>query len=162
MTRQTATVPVIQLPKPVVLLPGVVQRIPVSSDQPEVASVLATVYARAASKSPKGRIETIPIACVPTASPLLGPDGQLLIQNGERSGRSRDQKPGLFSWGAAARITGVEGRGTNEFSLLAEGVGRVRVQKIVSEQPCVEAVVAYYSDHGMYQGDCSYSRGAQN
>jgi ATP-dependent Lon protease len=157
MTRtQTATLPVIALPRGSVLLPGVVQRIPVSSNRPDIASLLAAVYTRAASKTPNGRIDTVPIACVPLASPLLGPNGQLLIEDGERAvspdrgnvDPAKASKSDLFGWGVAAKITGVEGRGTGEFTLLVEGVTRVRIDKIYQEKPYLEGKVAYFQEEG--------------
>ncbi|KAK4103607.1 ATP-dependent protease La [Parathielavia hyrcaniae] len=159
MTRtQTATLPVIALPRGSVLLPGVVQRIPVSSNRPDIASLLAAVYTRAASKTPNGRIDTVPIACVPLASPVLGPNGQLLIENGEKAvspGRgnvdpAKASKSDLFGWGVAAKITGVEGRGTGEFTLLVEGVTRVRVDKIHQEKPYLEGRVVYFQEEGSH------------
>ena len=151
---QTATLPLIILPRGSVLLPGVVQRIPVSSNRPDIASLLATVYTRAASKTPNGRIDTVPIACVPIASPFVGPGGQLLIQDGENSTAhplqdidpSKATKSDLFSWGVGAKITGVEGRGTGEFTLLVEGVARIRVEKIYTDKPYLEARIVYYQD----------------
>jgi ATP-dependent Lon protease len=151
---QTATLPLIPLLKGTVLLPGVIQRIPVSSSRPDIASLLATVYTRAATKSPNGRIDTVPIACVPLASPLVGPDGQLLIQNGENAdlpernpvSPANITKGDLYGWGVAAKITGVEGRGTGEFALLVEGVGRVKVDKVYSDRPFLEAKVVYHQD----------------
>lgn len=151
---QTATLPLIPLLKGTVLLPGVIQRIPVSSSRPDIASLLATVYTRAATKSPNGRIDTVPIACVPLASPLVGPDGQLLIQNGENAdlpernpvSPANITKGDLYGWGVAAKITGVEGRGTGEFALLVEGVGRVKVDEVYSDRPFLEAKVVYHQD----------------
>ncbi|KAM7202890.1 peroxisomal Lon protease 2 [Rhypophila sp. PSN 637] len=151
---QTATLPLIILPRGTVLLPGVVQRIAVSSNRPDIASLLATVYTRAASKTPNGRIDTVPIACIPLASPFVGPSGQLLIQDGENNTAhpiqdidpSKVTKSDLFAWGVGAKITGVEGRGTGEFTLLVEGVARIRVEKIYSDKPYLEARIVYYQD----------------
>ncbi|KAK3390377.1 Lon protease C-terminal proteolytic domain-containing protein [Podospora didyma] len=151
---QTATLPVIVLPRGTVLLPGVVQRISVSSNRPDIASLLATVYTRAASKAPNGRIDTVPIACIPFASPLLGPNGQLLLQDVDKAGTpdrpdvdpAKATKADLFAWGVAAKITGVEGRGTGEFTLLVEGVARVRVEKIISDKLYLEGKVVFYQD----------------
>jgi ATP-dependent Lon protease len=151
---QTATLPVIPLPRDSVLLPGVVQRIPVSSNRPDIASLLAAVYTRAASKTANGRIDTVPIACVPLASPFLGPNGQFLIQDGEKGvspGRgdvdpTKATKADLFGWGVAAKITGVEGRGTGEFTLLVEGVLRVQLEKVYREKPYLEGKVVYYQE----------------
>ncbi|KAH8879652.1 ATP-dependent protease La [Thozetella sp. PMI_491] len=151
---QSATLPLIALPKGNVLLPGVIQRITVSSNRPDIASLLATVYTRAASKSPNGRIDHVPIACVPFASPLLGPNGQLLIKNGDAADLhdhqevdpSKATKADLFPWGVAAKITGVEGRGTGEFTLLVEGITRIKVEKVYSDKPYLEARVASHRD----------------
>lgn len=164
-----ATLPIITLPRGTVLLPGVVQRIAVSLNRPDIASLLAAVYTRAASKSPNGRIDTVPIACVPLASPLLGPNGQLLIQEGADANADADatakstpppaaaadndvvdpakaSKTDLYGWGVAAKITGVEGRGTGEFTLLVEGVTRVRVDKVYEGKAYLEGKVTYYQD----------------
>ena len=151
---QTATLPVIALPRGTVLLPGVVQRIPVSSNRPDIASLLALVYTRAASATPNGRIDTVPIACIPLASPFLGPKGQLLIQDGETAispdrghvDPAKASKADLFAWGVAAKITGVEGRGTGEFTLLVEGVTRIRVEKTYHDKAYLEAKVVYCQD----------------
>ena len=151
---QTATLPVIALPRGTVLLPGIVQRVPVSSDRPDIAALLALVYTRAASKTPNGRIDTVPIACFPLASPFLGPKGQLLIQDGERAvspdrgefDPAKASKADLFGWGVAAKITGIEGRGTGEFKILVEGVTRIRLEKLYHEKNYLEAKVAYYQD----------------
>jgi ATP-dependent Lon protease len=154
---QTATLPVIALPKGSVLLPGVVQRIAVSFNRPDLASLLAAVYTRAASKTPNGRIDTVPIACIPLASPLLGPDGQLLIEDaGAAASPDRPDSPDvdpakaskadLYAWGVGAKITGVEGRGTGEFTLLVEGVTRVRVDKISHDKAYLEGKVTYFQE----------------
>ncbi|KAL2158983.1 hypothetical protein VTH06DRAFT_3013 [Thermothelomyces fergusii] len=150
----TVTLPVIALPRGSVLLPGVVQRIAVSSNRPDIASLLAAVYTRAAFKAPSGRIDTIPIVCVPLASRLLSPDGRLLIEDGDGAA-STDRPPAdpakatkadLYGWGVAAKIAGVEGRGTGEFSLLVEGVVRVRLDKISRDKPYPEGRVIYYQE----------------
>lgn len=169
----SATIPIIPLPHGIVLLPGTIQRIPVSPSRPDIPALLSTVFTRAAASGSNGRIETVPIACVPQArlSPLMGPNGQLLIENGERdyskvaqddSGR-KISKSDLFSCGVAAKITGVEGRGTGDFSLIVEGVTRVKVEKIYQTQPYFEGKVTYLKDQGKeslrfcwYQGLISF------
>lgn len=137
---QTATIPIIALPKGSVLLPGVVQRIPVSSTRPDIPSLLAAVYTRAASKTPNGRIDTVPIACVPFA--FQSPN-----QDRTDVDPAKASKGDLFAWGVAAKITGVEGRGTGEFTLLVEGVGRVRIDKVFSDKAYLEAKVVLYPDN---------------
>lgn len=54
----------------------------------------------------------------------------------------------LFGYGVAAKISGVEGRGTGEFALLVEGVARVRIDKLTQERPFFEAEVTYGYDEG--------------
>lgn len=86
----------------------------------------------------------------------MGPNGQLLIENGERDyskpahddSGSKISKSDLFSCGVAAKITGVEGRGTGDFSLIVEGVTRVKVEKIYQMQPYFEGKVTYLKDKG--------------
>lgn len=150
----TATLPLIPLPRGTVLLPGLAYRITVNSSRPDIPALLAHVYELAASKGPDGRIDTIPIACVPVSSPLVGPDGQLLITNGEDIGDARidsvnpgtAKKDDLFGFGVAAKIVGIDGRGSGEFALRVEGSSRVRVDGITRERPFFEAKVTYYED----------------
>ncbi|CAN8103016.1 unnamed protein product [Discula destructiva] len=155
----SATLPILPLGEEIVLLPGIIKSVPVSSSRPDLIALLSAVYNRAGARSSKGRIDSVPIACVPTAAglSLVGPGGVLLIENGERdhSGResdsSRISKRDLFHAGVAAKITGVEGRGTGEFSLLVEGVARVKVDKIYQTQPHFEGKVTYYQDEASTQ-----------
>lgn len=159
----SATLPIIPLQQGIVLLPGIIQRIPVSSSRPDIPALLSAVFARAGARN--GRIENVPVACVPQTqdSRLRGPNGQLLIENGDRDhsqGGDSDLGPiakaDLFSWGVAAKVTGVEGRGTNSFSLLVEGVARVKIEKIYQVQPYFEGKVAYYQDQGkVFKSCCS-------
>ena len=155
--QQTATLPLIPLARGTVLLPGLVQRIPVTSSRPDIPALLAHVYERAATKGPDGRIDGIPIACVPVGSPLVGPNGQLLITDAEEidSSQIEEVNPGtakkndLYNFGVAAKIIGIDGRGTGEFALRVEGTSRVRVENVTKERPYFEAKVTYFSDEGM-------------
>ncbi|KAM4056926.1 ATPase family associated with various cellular activities (AAA) domain-containing protein [Hirsutella rhossiliensis] len=151
---QTATLPLIPLARGAVLLPGLVQRITVSSGRPDIPALLAHVYERAAAKGPDGRIDGVPIACVPISSPLVGPTGQLLVNNGEEPDSSQvaDVNPAvagrddLFGFGVAAKVVGIDGRGSGEFALRVEGTSRVRVDSITRERPFFEATVTYFAD----------------
>lgn len=153
---QTATLPLIPLPRGTVLLPGLAYRVTVNSSRPDLPALLAYVYELAASKGPDGRIDSIPIACVPVSSPLVGPDGQLLIANGEDPESARidlvnpgtAKKDDLFGFGVAAKIVGIDGRGSGEFALRVEGTCRIRVDAIVRERPFFEAKATYYEDEG--------------
>ncbi|EFQ30582.1 ATP-dependent protease La [Colletotrichum graminicola M1.001] len=151
---QTDTLPVIPLARGTILLPGVSQRILVTASRPDIPALLANVYTRAATAAPNERIDAVPIACVPVSSPFVGPNGQLLIQDADHMDESliKEVNPGtarkadLFNYGVAARITGIEGRGTAEFALRVEGVARIRVEKVTQERPHFEATVKYFYD----------------
>ncbi|KOS18335.1 Lon protease -like protein 2 [Escovopsis weberi] len=153
-SHSSSTLPLIPLARGFVLLPGLVQRITVNSSRPDIPALLASVYERAAAKGPNGRIDSIPIACVPLTSPLVGADGQLLIANGEDVDPAQidDVNPGqankddLFGFGVAAKIVGIDGRGSGEFGLRVEGTGRIRVDGITRERPFFEAKVASFED----------------
>ncbi|KAG5981607.1 hypothetical protein E4U55_002761 [Claviceps digitariae] len=151
---QTATLPVIPLARGSVLLPGLIQRISVTSSRPDIPALLAHVYEQAAAKASDGRIDSIPIACVPLSSPFVGPTGQLLLNNGEEVDTSQldEVNPGsaskadVFGFGVAAKIVGIDGRGGGEFALRVEGTSRIRVDNIVRERPFFQAKVTYFSD----------------
>lgn len=149
------TLPVIPLAKDTVLLPGIVLRIPVAGNRPDIPALLSNVYSRAASKTPGQRLENVNIACVPLNSPFLTPNGQKMIAEDGQGPDAKERldinpanatKEDLFGYGVAAKISGVEGRGTGEFALLVEGVSRVRIEKLTQERPFFEAEVAYEYD----------------
>lgn len=153
---QTAILPLIPLARGTILLPGLVQRISVNSNRPDIPALLAHVYERAATKGPDGRIDGVPIVCVPVSSPLVGPNGQLLIGDAEDIDSSQIEEihPGsanksdLFNFGVAAKIIGIDGRGTGEFALRVEGTARIRVESITRERPFFEGKVTYFTDEG--------------
>ncbi|KAI4205733.1 MAG: hypothetical protein LQ350_000230 [Teloschistes chrysophthalmus] len=141
------TLPILPLPKGVVLLPGVTLRIPVAG-RSDVFSLLTSLYSR--SKTPKVDASATPIGCVPLASPLLSPDGQQLIEGQGRPRTELDDDfnaPGdfkredLFSYGTMARISGVQGRRSDDVTLVVEGLRRFKISKITKEKPFLEAVV---------------------
>lgn len=154
---KTATLPLIPLAKDTVLLPGIILRIPVASNRPDVPALLSTIYSRAASKTPSQRLDNVSIACVPLNSPLLSPNGQKMISQDDKGPQPKERldinpasatKDDLFNYGVAAKISGVEGRGTGEFALLVEGVARIRVDRCTQERPFFEAEVTYEYDEG--------------
>lgn len=77
-----------------------------------------------------------------------------MIAQDERSPKPKERdvnpssasKEDLFGYGVAAKISGVEGRGTGEFALIVEGVARIRVEKFTQEKPFFEADVTYQYD----------------
>ena len=80
-----------------------------------------------------------------------------MISQDERSPQPKERwdinpgsatKEDLFEYGVAAKISGVEGRGTGEFALIVEGVARLRIDKISQERPIFEAEVTDEYDEG--------------
>jgi ATP-dependent Lon protease len=151
---QTANLPLIPLARGTILLPGLIQRIPVSSNRPDIPALLAHVYEQAASKGPDTRIDSIPIACVPISSPLISGNGQRLIGDAEEIDPAAIEnvlpgsakKDDLFTFGVAAKIIGIDGRGTGEFALRVEGTTRVRIENFTRERPYFEAKVTYFHE----------------
>ncbi|KAI6247908.1 Lon protease 2, peroxisomal [Erysiphe necator] len=154
-TVKTANLPLIPLTRDTVLLPGVVLRIPVASNPSDIPSLLAKIYSRTASKNHAQRLDNIHIACVPLRSPLLTRYGQKMILLDDRTLAHPDKienfpsylsSESLFGYGVAAKISGVEGRGTGEFALLVEGIARVKIEKLTRHSPFFEADVIYEYD----------------
>jgi ATP-dependent Lon protease len=159
MAPRPLNLPVIPLAVDTVLLPGNGLRIPFDQNRPDIPALLSNVYSRQAGKSPTQRYDNVHVICVPLASPLLTRNGQKMIDedpkrkkvNKERGERGipepADAKADdLFLWGTAAKISGVEGRGSGDFSLIVEGISRVRIHKVTQEKPYFEAEVVYESD----------------
>lgn len=168
MAPTKARLPVIPLAKDTVLLPGIILRIPVPGDRSDIPALLSTVYSRAASKTPSQRLDNVNVVCVPLGSPLLSRTGQKTISEKGQTPDPKEvsnvnpstaSKNDLFGYGVAAKISGVEGRGTGEFALLVEGVARVRLDKVTQETPYFEADVTYKHDAGMLKY-CEYLRRA--
>ncbi|KAL5352116.1 hypothetical protein ACLOAV_002061 [Pseudogymnoascus australis] len=146
-------VPVIPLATDTVLLPGNGLRIPFAASRPDIPALLSQVYIRASGKPASQRYHNAHVICVPLNSPLLSSNGQkLLTENDGKANKhtipdpASAKKDDLFTWGTAAKISGVEGRGTGEFSLIVEGVSRVRILKVTQERPYFEAEVQYETD----------------
>jgi ATP-dependent Lon protease len=157
------SLPVIPLAKDTVLLPGIVLRIPVAGARSDIPALLSKVYSQAASKIPSQRLDNVHVACVPLNSPYLTPYGQRMISQDEQKSKSKSKsrdrtdvnpahakKGDLYGYGVAAKISGVEGRGTGEFALLVEGVARIRIERIMQESPFFEAEVTYEYDDGKF------------
>lgn len=144
------------LAKDSVLLPGITMRVPVQS-RSDIPALLSAVYNRASM--PKPDATTISIGCTPLNSPLLSPDGQNLLEDGEGRSRKRversDINPGkavkddLFTYGTVAKISGVQGR-RSELCLIVEGIRRFRVERVTQEKPYFDAEVTYLDDDGKW------------
>jgi ATP-dependent Lon protease len=157
MAPLRATLPVIPLAKDTVLLPGIVSRIPVPGNRSDVPALLSTVCSRAAATTPSQRLDNIHIACVPLNSPLISRTGQKMIPQDEHTPKPKERldinpssatNDDLFGYGIAAKISGIEGRGTGEFALLVEGITRIRIDKVTKGGLFFEAEVTYEYDAG--------------
>lgn len=147
----SALLPVIPLPASSVLLPGIIQRIPVTTDRPDIPALLSTVFAQASSGSSDQRIENVPVVCAPLASPLLSPTGQRLLDDGGSKPAKKDQKVGngdLFGFGVACSITRIIGKGSAEFALLVQGKTRVKIDKVIEQVPHYKARITNVPDQG--------------
>lgn len=130
---QTPTLmPLIPLAKGSVLFPGSVLRIPVPSSRGDIPAMLSNVYARASKGS--RRVDEVPVVCVPITSPLLSNRGQLLLANDPdkynellEADAVNIKKEKLYGYGVTAKITGIQGQNSGEFSLLVQGISRVTV-----------------------------------
>ena len=155
---QTAAVPVIPLPKGVVLFPGIQQRIAVTPDRPDLAAILNHIYSRAGPGSKKTSPDAVSVACVPMASPFLGRRGQLLLPAGTH-GRpnsadipefnvEKTRRSDLFGCGVAAKITAIQGQPgeSGGFSFIVDGQSRVLVESISQERPFFQGKVTWYHD----------------
>lgn len=161
---KSGSLPVIPLPKGTVLLPGIVLRISVTANRPDIPIILSHVYSQATSKTHSQRIDNVHIACVPLNSPFLSKHGQKMIAEDKESAQSKEfldinpssaSKDDMFAYGVAAKISGVEGRGTGEFALLVEGVARVRIDKFTQERPFFIADAVYEYDGAISAEDVS-------
>ncbi|KAL8382759.1 hypothetical protein RB595_006510 [Gaeumannomyces hyphopodioides] len=148
---ESAVMAIVPLPDGTVLLPGIVQRIPVSAHRADLIAIISSVYTRT---SVQDSIDSVSIACIPIASPLVGRGGQRLIlgtdQTDDQAQRPIDysklKRADLYTHGVSAKITGLEGRGNSEFSLLVEGQTRVKVEKVYQERPHFEGKVTVHHD----------------
>ncbi|KAL8997954.1 MAG: hypothetical protein Q9169_002876 [Polycauliona sp. 2 TL-2023] len=151
----SSTLTILPLPPGVVLLPGVTLRIPISDALP----VLRSIATR--SKNPKPEASEVPIGCVPLKSPLLGDDGQQLIEGQNPPSQEPDKNDAtgpvsstsLFGYGVVAKISGLYKGRRNELSLTVEGLTRFRVDKIIKERPYVEAAVTHLQDQAVVVDD---------
>jgi ATP-dependent Lon protease len=148
--QKTRTLPLVPLPPPLVLLPGVTTRIPLQN-RADVAAILAHIYSKASTPRPEP--SSVTVGCVPLNSPYLSSDGKQLIEDGGdkktppvTDDPAQARKPDIFMYGTLARVTGVQGRRAGELTLVVEGVQRVRVEKILRERPYFEAKVVLHEE----------------
>ncbi|KAL8705078.1 MAG: hypothetical protein Q9201_001804 [Fulgogasparrea decipioides] len=151
---KSQTLPIVSLPKGVVLLPGVTLRIPVAG-RSDVFSLLTSIYSR--SRNPKADAAALPVGCVPLNSPLLSSDGQQLLEGQHQPSQEQDDeysapedavRDGLFRYGTVASISRVEGRRQDDFTLVVEGLRRFRIDRFTQEKPFFEASVSYIDRDG--------------
>ncbi|KAH9830249.1 Lon protease 2, peroxisomal [Teratosphaeria destructans] len=163
---KTRTLPLVPLPPPLVLLPGVTTRIPLQN-RADVAAILAHIYSKASTPRPEP--SSVTVGCVPLNSPYLSSDGKRqLIEDGGGGGGgdggdkkpssitddpAQARKPDLFLYGTMARVTGVQGRRAGELTLVVEGVQRFRTDRILRERPYFEAKVTLHDEAAVQEED---------
>ncbi|KAL0260660.1 hypothetical protein SLS55_004350 [Diplodia seriata] len=151
-TPKSKVLPIVPLAAPSALFPGVTLNLPIVN-RADVASLLAHIYSRAAS--PKSDAP-VTIGCVPLNSPLLSRDGHRMI-DADAAAKKKAAKPevkdpvhatkdDLFSFGTVAKVSGVQGRGQGELSLLVEGISRFKIQNVIQERPYFEAELVHLED----------------
>ncbi|KAF2772688.1 ATP-dependent protease La [Teratosphaeria nubilosa] len=156
-SSKTRTLPLVPLPPPLVLLPGVTTRIPLQN-RADVAAILAHIYSQASTPRPEP--SSVTVGCVPLNSAFLSADGRQLIEDGGdktappvTADPAQARKPDLFLYGTMARVTGVQGRRAGELTLVVEGVQRFKTAKIVRERPYFEAKVTLHDEAPVREED---------
>ena len=151
------TLPIVPLATSSVLLPGVTLRIPLQR-RSDVAAILASIYSKAATPRPDATAVTV--GCVTLNSPYLSPDGTRLIEDGsQKPKQERSVEPAqatakdLYRYGTLARVSGVQGRGRGDLSLVVEGISRFRLDQITQEKPYLEAKVETYEEEASVESD---------
>ncbi|KAJ9662399.1 hypothetical protein H2201_006108 [Coniosporium apollinis] len=147
---KSPVLPIVALPRDLVLLPGSTLRIPLQS-RPDIANLLASIYSRATTPKPENGVT---IGCVPLCSPQLSRDGKKLIEDGKgsRNDAQYSEDPAqasskdLFGYGTVGKVSGVQGRRQGELSLVVEGVSRFKLGKVIQEKPFLEAEIIHHED----------------
>ena len=150
---KTTVLPLVPLPRTIVLLPGVTTRIPLQN-RADIAAILANIYSKASIPRPDA--SSVTVGCVPLNSRYLSADGKQLIDDGDKDQKAaaaafqtdpaQARKPDLFNYGTVARVTGVQGRQQGQLVLVVEGVRRFKVEKVLRERPYFEARVAMHEE----------------
>lgn len=141
------TLPIIPLTRGTVLLPGIVHRIPLPPNGSYISHILSNSYERGALNGPTGNpLDAIQLACVPIASPYLGPNGQLLIRDTDKQDdsyldvdSSNLTTDDLFGYGVTVRVLGIQGTASGSAELRVEGVTRCSIKVLANERQNFEA-----------------------
>ncbi|KAK7529710.1 ATP-dependent protease La [Phyllosticta citricarpa] len=149
---KSRVLPIIPLAAPSVLFPGTSLTLPIVN-RADIASLLAHIYSRATNTKSDAPVT---IGCVPLTSPLLSRDGKRLIDSKKRGNKdlsTRDQKEpvhatkdDLYAYGVLAKVSGVQGRGQGDLSLVVEGISRFKIKEVIQERPYFEGEVYYTED----------------
>lgn len=146
MKISVKVLPVIPLPTETVLLPGVNLRI-LLKDRDDIAAILSSRSDELRDFTSIKDI-TVLVGCVPLQSPLFGPAGQKLIDNGDSPLNKKDitnpaqvTSSELYKYGTLARITGIQTNRQNETSLVVQGLSRFIVEEVEQKLPFIKARV---------------------
>lgn len=146
----TKVLPLIPLAPPLAVLPGTTLKIPITN-RSDVAAILAKIYSISPTAKPDAAIT---VACVPLKSNTLGPDGNLLIEDGLGGSKTMHEsdpmqatKKDIYGYACVAKVSGVQGRRQGDLSLVVEGLERVKVVDVVQERPYFEGDLAAVDEH---------------
>ncbi|KAK8191662.1 Lon protease C-terminal proteolytic domain-containing protein [Phyllosticta capitalensis] len=148
---KSRVLPIIPLAAPSVLFPNTSLTLPIVN-RADIASLLAHIYSRATNTKSDAPVT---IGCVPLTSPLLSRDGKRLIDSKKRGNKDvlanqkepvHATKDDLYAHGVLAKVSGVQGRGQGDLSLVVEGISRFKIKEVIQERPYFEAELAYMED----------------
>ena len=149
----TKVLPLIPLAPPLAVLPGTTLKIPITN-RSDVAAILAKIYSISPTAKPDAAIT---VACVPLKSNTLGPDGQLLIDDGHQGDKTAFEsdpmqatKKDIYGYACIAKVSGVQGRRQGDLSLVVEGLERVHVVDVVQERPYFEGELMAVDEYSTY------------
>lgn len=152
---QTAKLPLVPLAKDSVLLPGLTLRVPLAN-RADIPVLLSSAFTRATNRERDA--SSLIVGCVPLSSPFLSRDGQQLLDSKARESGTKQErldinpskatKDDIFTYGAVAKIIGVQGRPSSQPYLLVEGTRRFRIDRVSQERPYFEAEVTFYDEEG--------------
>lgn len=149
----TTVLPLIPLAPPLAVLPGTTLKIPITN-RSDVAAILAKIYSISPTAKPDAAIT---VACVPLNSNTLGPDGNLLIEDGHQRDKTHYEtdpilatKKDIFGYACVAKVSGVQGRKQGDLSLIVEGLERVQVVDVVQERPYFEGELVAVEEYSMF------------
>ncbi len=128
------TLPVIPLPKDVVLFPGIRARIPLTRTQ------VATILSVPEQDSAQDQRDHVQIACVPRKSSPPSTSERLDMQDPSQDtvDANRISEQDLFEYGVAAKIVAIDARVSGSVTAFIESLARLRILKYTRTSPTLQ------------------------